>query len=162
MADPDTPRRPWRRVLFGLSLALNFLIVGAIIGLLVFARGGGTERPAAELRAAGRLPMAAMLPPEARGALRDGLRAKGIRNGAIWRANADRLDAALRADPFDPSGVSAILAERRALRDGRAAEVDAVLVNVLGELSRSERIAFADRMQRRHHKGRNGSKAERP
>lgn len=156
MDDPAQPRRRRTGVFLGLSLALNLVIVGAIVGLLLFARGGDPERPGAELRAAGRLPVAAMLPPEARKQLRAGLRESGGRDKSAdrgaWRAQAEALDAALRADPFDPARVTAALAERRALRDSRAAEVDLVLVEVLAGLSPEQRAGFADRMQRRHHK----------
>lgn len=156
MDDPVQPRRRRTGLLLGLSLALNLVIIGAIVGLLIFARGHGPERPGAELRAAGRLPVAAMLPPEARDALRDGLRENGGRNKsadrALYRALSEQLDTALRAEPFDPGRVAALFAERRALRTERAQEVDNVLVEVLAGMSPADRVRFADRMERRRDK----------
>ncbi|MEM8957921.1 MAG: periplasmic heavy metal sensor [Pseudomonadota bacterium] len=166
MDEPAPPRRRRTGLFLGLSLALNLLVIGAIVGALLLARGGGPERRGEELRAAGRLPVAAMLPPHARAALWDGLRADGAGDReayrAAFRAGAEQLDAALRADPFDPARVAALFAERRAFRDARAAEVDLVLVEVLAGMSVQERRAFADRMSRRHKKSHRGREGHRP
>ncbi|MCR9085995.1 MAG: periplasmic heavy metal sensor [Rhodobacteraceae bacterium] len=163
MDDPAQPRRRRTGLFLGLSLALNLVVIGAIIGALLLARGGGPERPGAELRAAGRLPVAAMLPPDARAELREGLRAQGAGDKAAYRAadraHAERLDAALRAEPFDPALVAELFAERRAFRGERAAAVDLVLVEVLAGMNADDRAAFADRM-RRHNRKKSSRKSE--
>lgn len=159
MDDPAQPRRYGRRIriLLGLSLALNLLVIGAIVGALGFF-GDGPERPGAELRAAGRLPVAAMLPSEARSVLRDAIKTRSGQSReerrAESRAYAERLDRALRAQTVDPVMLAALFAERRAQRDARAAEVDAVLVEVLATMSVQQRADFADRLRKRHGRSR--------
>lgn len=146
----EQPKRSpiWWRLLVGVSFALNLLVVGIVIGAITFGPGQ-SGRPGAELRAAGRLHLAAMLPMDARQDLRERLRVSEREDApGSLRALAQQLDAALRAEPFVPAGVAVIMEERRQQQDLRAARVDAALVATLESMAPEEREVFADRVRR--------------
>lgn len=156
---PETSKRklPWRSVLLGLSLALNLLVIGAVVGFLVTAREvGGPERPGAELRAAGRLPIVVMLPKEARKDLRGRLKTYQLPGRGADRAIRQEFRVLLQSPIVDPEALSVLFAENRALRRARAEAVDSALIEVLVAMPQTERVRFAERLGRRgrdHHDG---------
>ncbi|MCV6598268.1 MAG: periplasmic heavy metal sensor [Mangrovicoccus sp.] len=163
MAEPDTdmpePPRAQRpksrlfwRVLVALSLALNVLVLGAALGLFLSGGPERGERPGAELRAAGRLPTAMMLPQDARQDLRARLRdgpADFAQSRGEERDLLRQIDRVLRADPLDRDALTGLFETRRALRQTRAEAVDQALIETLAAMPQAQREAFADRMAKR-------------
>ena len=141
-------RRRWLGPALAVSVALNLAVVGGIAGAMLAhgpIRGGvalmrdpglGPLGPAfsREDRAAMRASFA-----ERRGTLRESL--------AADRADAAAMAQALRAEPFAPDAVAAIVARMRARAHGR---IDAGLAAVerhLGTLDPAARRALADRIE---------------
>lgn len=155
MADTTGPR-PGRglRIALAVSLALNLLVAGAVVGsMLRGGPGGGTQA----VRDLGFGPFAGALTGEDRAALRRAFLDRGpdLRQARReMRAQAEAILAALRAEPYDPADFAAALtrgtdrmAERLALgRELLAAHVDA--------MDDATRRAFADRLADSWRRGR--------
>ena len=148
---PSSPPRPGLlrglRWLLVLSLALNLLVAGLVVGALARHGGpGGRPRPA-ELSLG---PFARALEPEDR---REILRSLGGRADLRPPGRVDRaalfaeVVAALRAEPFDHARAAAALAEQ----SERVAEVERAvqeaLLARLAAMTAEERAAFADRLE---------------
>jgi uncharacterized membrane protein len=151
--DPVTPAPAprWMRILLVVSLALNLLVAGATLGMVL--RGGP---PLAEGREVGFGPFAAALSPEDRSELRRAFIARSIAEGDGRRAMREDMRAllgALRADPFDADALRAALAHVAGRHAGRL-ELGLSLIEdrVLAQ-SPEERLAFADRLERELRRG---------
>ena len=103
--DPVAPASPrWMRLLLLASLALNLLIAGTGVGMIL--RGGP---PPVAVRDLGFGPFAAALSPEDRAALRRDWAARSGAKGDGRRALREDIRAlldTLRADPFDADSAS--------------------------------------------------------
>lgn len=126
------PRR-WRTLLI-LSLGLNVLIGSLAIGTLVGREGGRGGR--AE-------PLVWALPDTDRQALRDALPRTSREDR---RARFETLLDAIRADPFEPDRLRALLSRQRALGAERAERAEAAVVRRLSQMSLEDRAAYADRL----------------
>lgn len=143
--------RGMRIVLFA-SLALNLAVAGVVAGFLVMGppppprdRPGGDD-PA--------LPYTRALSPEQRGDLRDQLRGKAfgdrremadVRRAVL--ADYQRAVAVLRADPFDPAALEALMVEQAARSAEVRARGHAVLSSYVAQMTAEERAAYADRLE---------------
>ncbi|MGQ0565526.1 MAG: periplasmic heavy metal sensor [Gemmobacter sp.] len=141
----------WMRMLLVVSLALNLLVAGALLGVAL--RGGPSPVAVRDL---GFGPFAAALSPEDRAALRQAwmTRSGGSEGGRrAMRADMRALLDILRAEPFDAEALRAHL-EKGAERTGRRLELGLSLIaeRVTG-LSPAERLAFADRLERELRRG---------
>jgi len=146
--EPSRPRR-WVTVLLGLSLAANLLVVGVIVGSLGWRGGGG---PAVR---AGQMELSVFPYTEALS------RADRVRMMRDWqhrgpplrdiaeqhRTDASALAAALRAEPFDPAAISALLDARRIRLTERQDLAIELLRDRLLALDPAERRAYADRLR---------------
>lgn len=148
---PETePRHAprWMKVLLGVSLALNFLVLGAVLGALAFGerrdvpRGGDRTSLSAPLMQA--LPQADQRALR-RALLRDREALRGSRQEI--RAARDEMIVALRQDPFDRSAFAAALETQ--LQSGQALFVagQTALVEHLANMSATEREAYAERLE---------------
>jgi hypothetical protein len=141
---PKSPTRLWLRVLFGLSLALNLLVLGVVGGAII--RFGGYDGMRVSTRSVGAA-MYRELPREDRRALWDGSRGLHNVDPARYKADALVIVAAMRAVPFDANALRALLGEhatRRAVVQNAAQ--DGLLIR-LSEMSDGERQAYADRLE---------------
>lgn len=149
-AAPPQPRLPARiRWLLIGSLTLNLLIIGLVAGMAL-RFGAGPPQMIAE-RSLGFGPWSGGLEREDYNALRKGFEAKGQDLRAAARADrAARaaLVAALRAEPFDPAALDAIIAEMQQ-RTLERLELGQTLIraHVLA-MTPAARHAFADRLER--------------
>ncbi len=139
-------RRSMRYLLIG-SLALNLLVLG-IIGGAVIRGPGGFGGPRGVDLALG--PIVEALAPEDRQAIRTQLRANDMLRQhprQIREALATALQAALRAEPYDPAAIEAALS----IQQNRLVAVQTagqqVLVARIGLMTPQARLAFADRLQ---------------
>jgi uncharacterized membrane protein len=135
------------KLLLGLSLALNLAIAGAVGGMVL--NRDRPEHRGPRLFDMGLFGMVAMLPPEERDALRQSYRAempyRDMDDSAEYLA---RLQAVLRAEPFDAAAFAEELAQRRRERDQVAERAEALLVGQVSGLGMEERARYADRLGR--------------
>ena len=136
----------WVRIVLGLSLAVNLLILGVVLGATLGGRGGDRA-----VRDPGAMPFVRALEPEDRRALLRQMRREG--DGwqrtarAEMRARRATLLEALRADVLDRAAVEEVLNAQAAQGDVRRALGQKVLLDHLESLSASERRAYADRLE---------------
>lgn len=157
MSDASKPperRFPrWMTVLLVVSLSVNLLVAGILVGATL--RHGGErkdDRGRSELsRDLGRTPFVAALDPGDRRAIADRLRREAgpLRaNRQELRERFDGLLAALRADSFDRAAVEALLAQQRQAGLRRLEIGEDAILDRLEEMSAEERRAYADRLDR--------------
>ncbi|MEL6799059.1 MAG: periplasmic heavy metal sensor [Pseudomonadota bacterium] len=158
-ADPaQTTRSPlWMRITLVVSLALNLLVIGIVVGALA-TRGGREDgtRPLGALRDLGPTPFIVALDPEHRRDLAQSMRGEAAslrENREELRTRFEALLAALRADPFDPDAVAALLGEQRQVGARRQAIGEKLLLDHLASMSGAERAAYADRLDKSLRRG---------
>jgi len=161
--DRQTPQavapRRWPKVLLAISLVFNLVVIGAVVGANLRHEQDTRRFPPPDpemTRGLGVAPLLDALPREARRDIGARLRAE---LGGV-RPHRDRLEAefaamleALRADPFEPAALAAMLEAQQARVAGRVAAGRAVFLEALGEMSPAERAAFADRLEARMTRG---------
>ena len=133
-----------------MSLALNLLVVGIVVGAMF--QGGGKDRdgrPMGPARSVLGEPFVRALEPSDRVALgreiianRDQL----SENRSVLRSRVERLLEQLREEEFDREAVSALLSEQRSLAVNRQEVGEVLLLNRLEDMSVEERRAYADRL----------------
>lgn len=150
MADAQNPKAGipvWLRIVLVVSLALNLLIAGLIVGATLGDRRDGRDRSVRDLSGT---PFFMALEPQERRALARAARSQSedsLRESR--RALRERFEAllnALRAESFDRGAVEALLAEQRAAASRRADLGEQVLLDHLQGLGVEERRAYADRL----------------
>ncbi len=132
------------RVIFGLSIALNLLVVGALVGAGL--RPDPPGRDFGARMSLGRV-LYKELPREDRRTLRREVRQRVDRE-TLRQANvASELYDALRAEPFDPDAINQLMdRQAQAQRTGQAAMRES-WIEVLSGMSAAERIAYAERLR---------------
>lgn len=139
------PRR-WRALLI-VSLALNLLVAGILLGAMLDRGGPGPD----EMRAAGPLaPLVRALPPEDRQAVLGALRRErpSLEPPPRDRAAASApLMAALRSEPFDPEQVLRALQDQRRRGEARLRAAEAALAARLAAMTPAARAAYAHALQ---------------
>ncbi len=154
------PMRPWLRVLLVLSLAMNLLVIGAVIGLMVTWSNGRPHHPSRLDMAGG--PLTRALAPEDRRAIGKEMRkAHRGEEGHRARHHGELLGLVddLKAVPFDPTAVQQRLARHRQSFDDRLELGLELLTARLTEMTPEDRAAYADRLQEvltRRGKGKSG------
>ena len=134
------------------SLALNLLVVGAIVGRALspdapFKR----DRIDGPVRSVIGEPFVRALTREDRKALLSDLRSEAPRireNRESLRARFQAFLAAVRSDPFDADKVRRLLADQRSVAQGRQELGEVLLLNRLEAMSAEERAAYADRLEK--------------
>ncbi len=152
MAEQSVPAKQgcpgWVRGLLVASLALNLLIVGAVIGAVVSGGGPGHGRDVA--RETRGTPFVRALSPDDRRKVVRGMVAerRSLREGRDdLRDGFEGLLQALRADSFDEDAIRGSLErQRQAMRKGNEVG-EKVLVARLAEMTAEERRAYADRLE---------------
>lgn len=145
--------RGWVKGVFILSLGLNFLVLGVVAGGVI-GHKRGLPPPMAERGvddALGFGPLAGAFDRDDRAAMRRAAEGRGADLGALRQAmQADfaRLDAALRAEPFDVAALRAVLAEMRARSLQRMDLGQEVILARLEMMTPEARAAFADRLRK--------------
>ena len=146
MTDSANPKRRnlWK-ILFGISLALNLLIVGALGG--AFMRKG--KGPTANHLASGFLYMRALDFKDKRA-----LRKEILRNKDGRKLDTDRNQASfnsavviLRNHPFDRVAFENLLDEQAKHTKLRQSSARSALVNHIGNMTKEERLLYAQRLK---------------
>jgi uncharacterized membrane protein len=149
MMTMDVQDRSGRLLLVG-SLALNLFFVGTIGALAARHYLGSAPRAAVERprTAAARIErLAAPLPPADAEKLRAAFRAReGAAEAARDGLNAafERVQAALRADPFETARLSAAFRDARAARPAYELAMQQVIEAAAAEMSREGRTKLAE------------------
>ena len=152
-APPVQTRTPlWIRVLLVMSLAINLLIAGIVIGAVTSRGGDGSPRTTVgAARDLGPLPFVMALEPSDRRALGGALRSEASslrQNREALRVRFEALLGALRAEEFDRETVRRLLAEQRTLGVRRQEIGERILLDRREEMSAEERRGYADRLDR--------------
>ena len=143
------PPRRWIGIALAVSITLNLVVAGGLVGALI-AHGPTRGAGGVATRDPGLGPLGHAFDRADRAAMRAGFaeRRGFLRESlAADRADAAAIAAALRAEPFVPEDIGAILARMRARAHGR---IDAGLTTVelhLAGLDPDARRALADRIE---------------
>jgi len=153
IAGPTSAGCPrWVKVTLFTSVALNLLIVGAVVGA-VLRNDGRHGRPASVATGvdASVGPFAQALTRDQRKAVGDVLSENGPKLQAgsrAVRAQLAEMMGILRSEDFDPEAFSASVAMAQArLTERQTLAFDAV-IDQIGQMTVEERVAFADRLER--------------
>lgn len=132
------------------SLALNLLFIGTI-GSLAVRHAVAPAQPAAIERprtAAARIErLAAPLPAADAEKLRAAFRAReAVAEGGREGLNRafERIQAAMRAEPFDAAQLRAAFAEGRAVRPAYEQTMQDIIASAAGDMSREGRVKLSD------------------
>lgn len=152
-AAPKPGLRGWVKGVFILSLTLNFLVAGLVVGGLI----GHARHPPPMPGDGGGAPEAFTLGPlsgafsrEDRLAMRRAAEGQGTDFRAMRAAiggDFAKLEAALSADPYDEAAVRAVLAEMRARTLMRMDLGEQAMLDRLGTMSAQERAAMVQRLR---------------
>ncbi|WP_171060742.1 periplasmic heavy metal sensor [Poseidonocella sp. HB161398] len=151
MSATASPRRrlAWR-ILTGLSLALNVLVIAAVAGLVLSRHSFDGDRPP-PMRPGFVAPMIGVLPPADRRAVISELHGIGREAGVTRAAQSEiRADviALLEAEPFDPAALEALLDSANDRFTGFTEASHRVIAARLAQMSPQERAGYVDRLKR--------------
>ncbi|MGB0658573.1 MAG: periplasmic heavy metal sensor [Mangrovicoccus sp.] len=148
--EPEKPHMPlWGKLVLGASLAFNLLILGIVGGFLWMASGHGDRPPPRPF--GGAVPYFRYLDIPDQRALAKNFREDasefGLSRGSE-REHREALIAILRADPFDPEALAALLSERHDAFSKLGERGQLRFSNYVADMSSAERLAVAQRIER--------------
>lgn len=151
-------RFPLGRIVLVLSLALNLLIAGLVVGAVIngggFARGGndiGPDNRRGALREIGNAPFVRAFTRDEQLALNDALRDEGPslrQNRRLLRQRVRALLDALRATPFDETAVQTLFESQREAALDHQRLGQRLILERLSAMTDAERAAYADRLDK--------------
>lgn len=145
----STPKRRWVKPLLFVSLAVNLLIVGIVVGWSF--SDGRKDRPQGPIRGVLGEPFVRALPDTARQAIRRDIeneRGRISESRDVLRQRFQAFLEALRNEPFQPDNVTRLLQEQRQVGILRQEFGEELLLRRLSEMTPAERSAYADRLER--------------
>ena len=157
MSDPTPdigpkPKRRWVMPVLFVSLALNLLVVGAILGrALAPDEHRNRDRIAGPIRSVIGEPFVRALSRGDRKSVLSEIREQGPRfrqNRENLRQRVTAFLDALRAEPFDAERVRKLMEEQRQVARGRQELGETLLLNRLSQMTTEERLAYADRLEK--------------
>ena len=146
------PKR-WPKVLLALSLTLNLAVIGMVLGAHYRDGRDAMRFPPPErtaLRDTGVGPFFDAMSREQRGRMGQALRDRAGGVGPDRAALAEDLRAmvsAIKAEPYDPAALEAVMAAQQARVMQRVDAGRGVLLAEIAAMSPAERAAFADRLE---------------
>jgi uncharacterized membrane protein len=153
--DPGADRPParagqggWIKVLLFTSLALNLAVAGLALGAWLRHDRMADQRPM-RVDQIGGVYTGALSREDRRAIWRQmrETRADGVPGRAEMRAAYEAVVLALRAEPFDPGQVRAIVGQQFAAGIARQELGQSLLLARIEAMSPAERVAFADRLE---------------
>lgn len=141
----------WVKGALALSLGLNLLVAGTIAG--AHLRGGRDFGPRGErsaVRDSGFAPFVMALEPGERRALGRQIRALAggrEQNRAALIAEMHAILAALRAEPFDPGAVRAVMSAQQGRLCDRQSRLRAAVGEHIAAMDAGARLRFAERLE---------------
>lgn len=152
---PENRQRRWPTVLLALSLTLNLLGLGLIAGAHFRDARDQHRFPPPDrtvMRTTGLGPFIDAMPRAARNRMGEMLRERDARimpDRAVLATELREMINALRAEPFDPEGLAALLTAQHERINSRIGTAQGVLLQQVAQMSNGERRAFADGLERR-------------
>lgn len=145
---PPAPGRSprWMRILLVISLALNLLIIGAVIGAAVTGGGKWQKGPRDGATAA----IAHALSDADKKALRRQMAAEFVSKRDMRRAIRTEVEALaelMRSPEFSKPALDAQLRKIQTQITGGVSSVQALISERLSEMNANERAAYADRLE---------------
>ena len=155
MSDTAVGKAPGKglRIVLAVSVALNLAVAGLFAGSFLKDHEDGGPRGVREI---GFGPFSEALSREDRKALRRALLARMPEMRQARQAaaqDAQTLLGVLRADPFDPAQLAAVLEVQRVRMAARFEVGQSLMRDLLVAMTPEARRAFADRLEKRLHKG---------
>lgn len=149
---PPVHRRRWVMPLLFISLALNLLVVGVLVGRSFSPdRPDRNDRVSDQVRSVIGEPFVRALDRGDRRALLGDVhrQSKEFReNRESLRARFQAFLAALRADPYVPEDVQRLMQDQRQVAQGRQELGESLLLKRLSEMDAAGRAAYADRLEK--------------
>lgn len=146
--DRDMKRKwNWTKTLLVVSLGVNLLIAGMVVGSVFGHRSGDRPDP---FFGGGMRPYVASLPQNQREQVRDRLlRNHGAAREARQelRRSAQGVRDAITAEPFDAEALNSAFAAQRAVYDRIAANGHHALVEILSGMTDTERARFIEKLK---------------
>ena len=149
---PDATKRPAGRMLrvaLFVSLAVNLLVAGAVIGALLLR--GPDHGPRAQVIDLSFAPYTRAMSADQRAALREawqaGASAAPAELRAAQRRELEELAAALRESAPQPDRIEAILEHRHHRRSEHARRAVQLLATHFAQMPSEERSAYAERLE---------------
>ena len=155
---PSSGPRRWERILLVVSLGLNLLIAGVVVGGIATHERRPPKSPVGSVSIG---PLTYGFNKEDLEALRRAVEEQGpaLRDmrGAL-EADISRLVSTLRAEPWDQAAAGKVLADMRGRFEARGVLGERLILERIGAMSVQERLAVADRLERRgkRHGGEDG------
>ena len=152
---PSRAASRWLWLALLLSVGLNIAGVSFVAGALIDDRRDGQDRAASLAREMGLGPYAGALAPEDRRAIARAVGAQIRAEGGIRLRRAEMLQSfeavltTLRADPFDPAALAAIMEGQAERAEDLRHLGQEMFAEHLATLSPAERAAIADRLEAR-------------
>ncbi len=143
MSYKPATKRKWVPIVLVISLALNLLVAGAVLGTVLRFRGGDHV---------GILPgfgpaLYAALPKDDRKALRGELAGKRVKGSDRRKQDFAALSQVLQAVPFDPNAVATLLQQQAQAASELQAALHRQWLNQVTAMSDEERAVYAQRLQ---------------
>ena len=138
------PRNLWK-ILFGISLALNLLIVGALGGTML--RVG--KEPVAKHRASGYLYMQALNFEDKKALRKELFKNKDSRKVIRAKEHSSYSSAVkiLRRYPFDREAFEDLLDQQTKYSKSRPSSARAVLITQIENMTKEERLIYSKRLE---------------
>lgn len=133
----------WVRVVFGVSLALNLLVIGLLVGTFMrFGDKEGRRPPPHSMGTA----MYRELPLEDRKALRKNSQSRANHSKEFRTSEAEAIAAALRTSPFDKGAVQSVLDAQAEHRLDWQKTTQAAWLERVSQMSAEARLEYSDRL----------------
>lgn len=147
---PVSGTRLWVRLVLFASLAVNMLVIGAVVGTVAMHGGGPDDRrrPPRADQIAG--PLTHALDHEERREIGRAIRSeyrKGRPSRGAMKAEYDAVIQALRTEPFDATAVRDSFERQQAYAVDRMKIGQGILLDKLVAMTPEQRAAFADRLE---------------
>ena len=143
MSDNARPKRRWVTVLLTVSLALNLLVAGVALGTVYRVKGGDHGKAPPGFGPA----LYRALLKEDRKALRKELSERHVRGAKMRTEDFAALEAALRAEPFNPGAVQALLQQQAQAMAELQSDLQVEWLTLISAMTDTERQTYADRLQ---------------
>lgn len=150
MTDATKARRWWLLPLLFISLAINLLVVGVVVGWLVSPNGSKQVREFGPARGLVGEPFLKALPPAQRRELIQEARreSRGLRETReSLRSRFEAFLTAIRAQPYNPDAAANLLGEQRNAAAERLDLGERLLLERLEAMTVSERRTYADALE---------------
>lgn len=143
MSDSSGSKRRWMPILLAVSLAVNLLVVGVILGTALRFRGGDHARVPPGFGMA----LYHALPKEDRKALRGELSALRSKGSNRRSQDFSALSQALQAVPFDPAAVQILLDQQAQASSDLQMALHQQWLAQVAAMSDGERQIYAERLE---------------